>query len=151
MQHHGYPTPILDWTDSPFVAAFFAFRKVDKINPENVRIYVFDEKAWKKNFSEVYKMDVSRPYFSIWRFPAIENERVVPQQAVSTGTNVDDLEPYIIQREGESGVPFLWAFDIPGIERTSVMKELAYMGITAGTLFPGLDGACEELRERNFE
>jgi hypothetical protein len=25
------------------------------------------------------------------------------------------------------------------------------MGIAAGLLFPGLDGACEELRERYFE
>jgi hypothetical protein len=26
-----------------------------------------------------------------------------------------------------------------------------YMGITAGSLFPGLDGACEELTQRNFD
>lgn len=32
-----------------------------------------------------------------------------------------------------------------------VMNELACMGITAGSLFPGLDGAYEELAERNFE
>jgi hypothetical protein len=31
------------------------------------------------------------------------------------------------------------------------MRELGYMGITAGSLFPGIDGACEELRERNFD
>jgi hypothetical protein len=30
------------------------------------------------------------------------------------------------------------------------MKELALIGITAGSLFPGLDGACEELGERLF-
>lgn len=32
-----------------------------------------------------------------------------------------------------------------------VMRELSYMGITAGSRFPGHDGACEELRERNFD
>jgi hypothetical protein len=36
-------------------------------------------------------------------------------------------------------------------ERPLVMRELSVMGITAGSLFPGLDGACEELRERFFQ
>lgn len=30
------------------------------------------------------------------------------------------------------------------------MRELAIMGVTAGSLFPGLDGACRSLAERWF-
>jgi len=30
------------------------------------------------------------------------------------------------------------------------MRDLAFMGITAGSMFPGIDGVCEELREKNF-
>jgi hypothetical protein len=34
--------------------------------------------------------------------------------------------------------------------RREVFQELSLMGITAGSLFPGVDGACEALREQNF-
>ena len=61
-------------------------------------------------------------------------------------TNIDDVESYIRRRETERGTTYLTAIDIPVSERRRVMQELQYMGITAGALFPGLDGACEELR-----
>jgi hypothetical protein len=82
---------------------------------------------------------------------AIDNERMIPQQAVSSLTNVDDIEGYIRQRESETGLTFLQAIDLRLNERRRVMEELSSMGITAGSLFPGLDGACEELRERFFD
>jgi len=30
------------------------------------------------------------------------------------------------------------------------MDDLAYMGISAASMFPGLDGACKALREKYF-
>jgi hypothetical protein len=42
-------------------------------------------------------------------------------------------------------------FDLPASERATVMAELELMGINAGSLFPGLDGACEQLKERFFK
>ena len=156
VQHHGYPTPLLDWTYSPYVAAFFAYRKilngVEKIEQEGakVRIFIFDQAQWKKSFHQVTQLLIPEPHVSVSEFIAVENERMIPQQAASTVTNIDDIESYIATKEAQVGKNFLWAIDLPAIDRRSVMQELSFMGITAGSLFPGLDGACEELRERNF-
>jgi hypothetical protein len=75
---------------------------------------------------------------------------MVPQQALSSVTNVDDIETYIREREKETSKTYLQVVDLPASDRTKVMRELSLMGITAGSMFPGLDGACEELRERFF-
>jgi hypothetical protein len=87
---------------------------------------------------------------SLVDFLAIENERMIPQQGVSLQSNVDDIETYIRPIENEFNVTILEAFDLPLADREGVMQELRYMGITAASMFPGLDGMCEELKERNF-
>jgi len=152
-QNHGYPTPLLDWTYSPYVAAFFAFRNVPKKieNGKAVRIFIFDQEKWRAKLTQVPALHVARPHFSFLEFLAIDNERLIPQQGATTITNIDDIEAFVSEREEEFKCPFLWAIDIPSSERDRVIRELSYMGITAGSMFPGLDGACEELRERFFE
>ncbi len=156
VQHHGYPTPLLDWTYSPYVAAFFAYRGITNqvaLNAhvtDRVRIHVFDQARWKADWRQLQQLLLAGPHLSIGEFLAIENERMIPQQAASTVTNIDDIESYIKSKEA-NGKTYLWAIDLPVSERRTVVQELSYMGITAGSLFPGLDGACEELKERNFE
>jgi hypothetical protein len=154
-QHHGYPTPLLDWSYSPFVAAFFAFRDIknsdaDRANEKCVRIFQFDKNRWTRELPQTWKVTPARPHFSLLEFMAIENERMIPQQALSGLTNVDDVESYIRSIEAKRAVQYLNVIDIPVRDRRKAMQELSAMGITAGSLFPGLDGACEELRERFF-
>ena len=76
---------------------------------------------------------------------------MVPQQSLTTATNVHDIESYVMEKELDCGVEFLYAVDIPANERERAMADLRFMGITAGSMFPGIDGICEELRERNFD
>lgn len=157
VQHHGYPTPLLDWSYSPYVAAFFAYRGLtneevqnSKAPEDKVRILVFDQAQWKEDWSQILFLAHPSPYFSIGEFLAIENERMIPQQAASTVTNIDDIESYIKTKES-NGKSYLSAIDLPIFDREKVIHELRYMGITAGSMFPGLDGACEQLKEQNFE
>jgi hypothetical protein len=155
VQHHGYPTPLLDWTYSPFVAAYFAYHRVKSSeaasasDDQKVRIFMFDKVQWCADLQQILNLAARWEHFSILEPIAIGNERLIPQQALSSFTTVDDLETYIRTKE-TAEKRYLQVIDLPFRERDHVIRELRLMGITAGSLFPGLDGACEELKDRFF-
>jgi hypothetical protein len=153
-QHHGCPTPLLDWTRSAFVGAYFAYRKVRNSDAmrassadQKVRIYVFDREKWGGELIQFSKLAPAQPHLSLLDALAIENIRMIPQQALSTITNVDDVESHIRLVEKYYQRDFLQVIELPVQERPTVINELQQMGITAGSMFPGLDGACEALKE----
>jgi hypothetical protein len=114
-----------------------------------VRMFKFDMREWNKVL-QVDKVFPAQPHVSVLDALAFDNPRVIPQQAISTMSNVDDMGTYISLVEQRHGKSYLEAIDLPARDRQDVMEELALMGVTAGSLFPGLDGACESLRERYF-
>jgi hypothetical protein len=155
-QHHGYPTPLLDWSFSPFVASFFAYSSIRNSQAnaaeetQRVRIYKFDKQAWHGTYADETKLDALKMHISPYEFLAVDNERMIPQQAMSMLTNIDDIELYIRKVESDGARKYLEVFDISVRDRPAIMRELSMMGLTAGSLFPGLDGTCAELRERFF-
>ncbi len=151
IQHHGYPTPLLDWTYSPFVAAYFALRHRPHESEKDptARIFVFDRTEWTR-LPQYGLATYTGPHLSVLEALTIENQRAIPQQALSTVTNVDDIESYVRSLEISMSKTYLRVVDIPFDRRTEILNELRLMGITEASMFPGLDGACAGIKSRLF-
>ncbi len=116
-----------------------------------MRIFIFDSRSWSNALERSQRLSPAFLHITLLEPLVINNPRAIPQQSVSSVTNIDNIEDYVRQREMASRKTYLRAIDLSASERQVAMQELALMGITAGSLFPGLDGACEQLRERYFD
>jgi len=161
MQHHGAPTRLLDFTWSPYVAAFFALYRATG-----------DAAVWAFNPAQI-----SRP-------EAVERQRPLFQSAVDP-TRKEEFRRYFLKEQ----IPFVWVgepqrmnrrliaqsgtFAIPGILTQSMdqilsaypdpkstlvkfilpsdkirdrgLRELYRMNITHASLFPDLDGLSRSM------
>lgn len=149
IQHHGYPTPLLDWTNSPFVAAFFAFENAKPILGNVVRVIAFDRTSWK-TLDQDNRVTLARPHLSFVDLLSYGNPRAGPQQSEFTLTNIDDIENHIVGIENALQTRFLYAIDIPATDRDRALSDLDLMGINHATLFPGIEGTCRAMRQKHF-
>jgi hypothetical protein len=149
-QHHGYPTPLLDWTASPYIAAFFAFTQPTAQRPQrsSARIFAMDIAKWTQGPRSLRD---PLPGIHFLMPPAHNNPRFTPQQSFASFSNIDDMEMFIRNSEISTHQKCLTVIDIPLSERSGAINDLTLMGITPGSLFPGLDGTCRALKERYFE
>ncbi len=141
MQHHGAPTRLLDFTWSPYVAAFFALERtttpaaVWAINPKKL----FGFWARKERFDEFMNNTESDDIG--FGEPFIMNKRLIAQSgtfivAKKPATPIED-----IVSGWDSPEDTLVKFELSAkLIRLSGMRTLYNMNITQATLFPDLDG-----------
>ena len=116
----------------------------------SVRIFIFDVDIWLKKNKQIAHLESPLPCFSYLEALSLGNNRMLPQQSVTMFSNIDDIEGHIKREAKKANHEYLKIYDLPVKDRAKVMQELDYMGITAASLFPGLDGVCKALKEKYF-
>jgi hypothetical protein len=171
MQHHGAPTRLLDFTKSPYIAAYFAFEQNGMTDDGSMSIW-----AMNINFLRTRSLEKLRQYYG----PELEESRGVINEALFQKIFYDNrcslifpVEPFRMNRRyslqqsifvstGNSYEPFMKQLDfldndieksvlkieMPAGLQKAVLRDLQKMNINRASLFPDLDGYALSLKLR---
>lgn len=163
MQHHGTPTRIIDFTWSPFVAAFFALQRATKesavwaIYPasfdyqKTIKLVngseIEPKKLWPTN-NEIFKkhfLEGTTP-FVVQGEPNAMNDRLIAQSGTFAIPSVIDksLEEILLTYPNSENVIVKIILNTNKI-RNEAMSYFHVTNINESTLFPGIDGMARSL------
>jgi hypothetical protein len=149
-QHFGLATPLLDWTESPFVALYFAMEN-------SIKTTSGKRAVWALGSFERKNEEIKRDWDSDERPPIIErikplqdeNYRLVSQSGLFTRSPLGiPIDAWVDEKYKDFNKGILIKFTIPEEDRRDCLRTLNRMNINHLTLFPDLYGSSEFCNKR---
>jgi hypothetical protein len=156
LRHHAFPSPLLDWSRSPFVAAFFAFYPEPAIDTSRVAVFSYQEYRGrsKGSSSSQGQIRVQGPWASI-------HQRHILQQSWYTVCfkNSSKEIPFFCPHDEAlasshlqgTNQDYMVKVTIPTSERKCALKELSRMNINPYSLFHSEDSLIATVSMELFD
>jgi hypothetical protein len=139
LRQNGFPSPLLDWTKSPYIAAFFAFRDVYREVKGTEYVSIF---AYREYCGNGKSCCAQEPHVrSLGPTVATSPTHYLQQSEYSICVRREGEEVWFANHEaikgeeGEGEQDILIKYNIPMSERGKVLGRLDLMNITAYALF----------------
>lgn len=148
-QHHGLATRLLDWTQNPLIALWFAC-STPVIAGEYSVIWViatFKSEIYHPENSELpFELEATKIISPNWVAKRIANQSglfTIHKPEISK-SNVNYLDFKTLDTDS-SFTTYPNKFVIPKDKRSEIVKELNVYGINHSTIYSDLDGLCSNL------